>query len=59
MNVWFESKKLLVLLVGIAATSAWDGAMPTPNVDACTVLCTAYLAAQGLADLGKGLGRKA
>jgi len=55
---WHSSKKMMVLIVGCALTwtfpETWNGTDPVLT----TALCCAYMLGQGLADLGRALGRK-
>ena len=58
MSQWFESKRLLVFLIALVATSAWGVGenaawVPTPNTAAVTWLGVAYLAGQSLVDAVK------
>jgi len=54
MPTWLKSKKLLVLIVGVASVvMEWLVAGGPFPVDRVVILISAYLGAQGLADIGK------
>lgn len=58
MSTWWNSKRLLVLLVGIIATSTWGAEwngipVPAPNVYWTGVMAVAYITGQSLVDCAK------
>ena len=55
---WYESNRMLVLLVGLIATSAWGvgeaaAYMPTPDADAVTMLTGIYIGGESLVAAAK------
>lgn len=60
MSSWWNSKRLLVLLVGIVATSTWAGEwrgipVPSPDVWWTGTMIVAYIGGQSLVDFAKAL----
>jgi hypothetical protein len=60
MNDWWESKRLLVWLLGVIGTSGWgvgENAMyiPTPDVPSVMWLSLAYILGQSVVDAARAL----
>jgi len=55
MSKFLESKRILVLLLGFAATAAWTGVWYAPKFDAkwAGILCATYIAGQSIVDFAK------
>lgn len=53
MSEWWNSKRLLVLLVGLIGTSSFAGWSVAPDTYSIMMLCAVYIGGQSLVDAAK------
>ena len=53
MSKWWDSKRLLVLLVGLVGTSVFAGWQVEPQPQWVAYLCMTYIAGQSVIDFAK------